>query len=201
MKIKKGKGKHLAGKPKAFKKCRNRFACLQNTAMYIARAFKWDSTPQYLYFCLLSFVYLACVAPVLCAISSIAILLSSLVVVGISQFVAISKQSQYLFVGLLGTTFVFSLLPLPSYALLDGFETTVGTIITATGGGIAPETAALITNILRLGVFVCIFILLAVAALSRQDEERLKGVAIGGIVFISIIVLMEVAGNYIFKRA
>ena len=162
-------------------------------------ALRWGLTPRYLGFCLLSIAYFLHSAPVLCTIG-VAIALFCFFAVSIaSQFFPMSTRSKSLFVGLLGATLIFSTFSLPSYAILDGFQSTVETIIEATGGGVDQETGQLIADLLRLAIFVAIFILIVVGAVNRQEEERLKSVATAGIILVGVVVLMEVAGNYIFE--
>ena len=156
---------------------------------------------QYAGFCLVSITYLIKTAPVLCVMSIAIALISIAIAEGVSKIGSMSNRRKSLFACLLGTTLILATIPLPSYAILTGFETTVGTIIEATGGNIDAGTATLITNILRLAVFVAIFTLLAAGFFQRQNEEVLKGIALGGVAIVAVVTFMEVAGNFIFVTA
>lgn len=161
-------------------------------------AIRWGIPSKITLLCLVGIAYLAWQNPALFTIGTAIAGLSILLILIVSNFISISSQSKSKYASLLAVTCLFLSISTPSYAFLDGFEAVLITIITATGGAVDPTVATLLVNILKVGFFAVIVISAIALFFVRQDEEKVKGVAVTGATIIALYVLIEIAGSFIF---
>jgi glucose-6-phosphate-specific signal transduction histidine kinase len=153
--------------------------------------------PLQLLYAMLSYsVYLVYVAPVAFTITLAIAIFSVILVEGANKFFPLKNRWKY--ACLIGLSLMFLSLPTPTYAILEGFENAVAVIVNATGGGVDANVSTLIANILKLGIFVAVVVLIIMAFYNQRDEEKLTAIGKIAIALLAGVVVIEVAGNYIF---